>query len=124
MVSLDTATGLEDLGFSFEQDGAHLPFGEATAQVKEGTMLLALAAMAVWTAAFEETLQEGGMDQIRGQLEGLEQVRLALAQGQGGKAVEFCLTHIIGKIRDPIASASKKENGPQCESAYSSVNFL
>jgi hypothetical protein len=113
VVSLDAAAGLEDLGFSFKQDGAHLSFGQTAAQVKEGAMLFPLAAMAVSTATFEETLQEGGTDQVRGQLEGLEEVGLALAQSQSGKALEFSLTHIMSKIAGPVASASENENNPR-----------
>jgi len=57
-------------------------------------VFIALLAMTVGAAAFEETLLEGGMQEVGGQLEGVEQAGLALAQGEGGEALEVLLTHI------------------------------
>jgi hypothetical protein len=85
LVRLDAVARLENLPFAFEQEGPHLALGQAAAQVEEGAVFFALAAMAIGAAAFEETFQEGGVDEIRGQLAGLEQAGLALAQSQGGK---------------------------------------
>jgi hypothetical protein len=45
--------------------------------------------MAIGAAALEEAFQKGGVDEVGRQCEGLEQAGLALAQGQGGEALEF-----------------------------------
>jgi hypothetical protein len=89
LVSLDTVAGLEDLGRALEQESSHLAFGQTAAQIKEGAMLLALAAMAIGAAALEEAFQKGGMDEVGRQFERLEQAGFALAQSQGGEALEF-----------------------------------
>jgi hypothetical protein len=80
---------LEDLGLPFEQERSHLALCQTAAQIKEGAMFLALAATAIGTAALEEAFQKGGMNEVGGQFEGLEQAGFALAQRQGGEALEF-----------------------------------
>jgi hypothetical protein len=89
LVSLDPLAGLEDLGLALEQESSHLAFGQTAAQIKEGAMLWSLAAMAVGAATLEEAFQKGGVEEVGGQFEGLEQADFALAQGQGGEAREF-----------------------------------
>ena len=89
LIRLDAVARLQDLGFSLKQESPHPAFGQAAAQVEERTMFIALAAMAIGAATGEEAFEEGGMDNIWGKLEGVEQTGLALAQGQGGKALEF-----------------------------------
>jgi hypothetical protein len=98
LVGLHPATALKDLGLVFEQEGSHLTFGQAAAQVEEGAVFLALMAMAIGVATFEEAFQEGGMDGIGREGEGAQEVSFALAQGEGGEALEFVLTHNMSKI--------------------------
>ena len=76
-------------------------------------MFFTVAAVAIATAAFKESFQEGGVDQIGRQLERLDQMGLALAQGQGGEALELCLTHNMSKIPNQALLASKNENAPE-----------
>src|SRR5208282_102216 len=113
LVSFDTAAGLADLWFAFEQQSAHLSPGQAAAQIEERAVPFPLAAVAIGPAAFEEALQEGGVDGVGRQPEGLEQAGLALAQGQGGEASEFCITHNMSKIPRWGRMTSEKENAPQ-----------
>jgi hypothetical protein len=69
--------------------------------------------MAIGAAALEETLLKGGTEEVGGQLGVLEEAGFALAQGQGGEALELCLTHNMHKIADPRAEASENENAPR-----------
>lgn len=112
LIGLDAAASLQDLSITLEQERAHLPFGQAAAQIEERTMFFTLAAVAVGAAAFEETLQEGGVDQLRRELEGFKQAGLALAQGESGEALWFCLTHVLCKITGYEANASENETDP------------
>jgi hypothetical protein len=82
-VRLDAAPGLDDLGLFLEQQSAHLALGQTSAQIKKGAMFFALAAMTIGAAAFEEAFEEGGMDRLGGHFEGLEEMGLTLAEGQG-----------------------------------------
>src|SRR5271169_2009763 len=112
LVSLDAAARLADLRFAFEQQGAHLSLGKAAAQIEERAVLFPLAAVAIGPAAFEEAFQKGGVDGVGRPLEGLQQAGLAPAQGQGGEALDLCLTHNMSNIakREPVTS--EKENAP------------
>ena len=76
-------------------------------------MFLPLVAVAIGPAAFEEAFHKGGVDGVGRQPERLQQAGLALAQGQGREALEFCLTHIIGKIPNQGRMTSEKENALQ-----------
>ena len=87
-VSGHTLAGLVELGCGFEQERLHLAFGEAAVQIIEGAVFGAGGgvAVAVGFAACEETLDEGGVEELWGELKGAQQMRLALAQGEGGSA--------------------------------------
>jgi len=54
------------------QDGVHLPFGQATAEIKKRAMFLAFLAVAIGAAAFEEPFQEGGVERVLGAGEGAQ----------------------------------------------------
>ena len=84
--------GLGDLGVGFEQQAAHAALGQAALEVEEGAVLLALMAGTLGASASQEPFQERGVDEVRGQREGAQEVGLALAQGQGGEALPFALT--------------------------------
>jgi hypothetical protein len=101
LVGLNTAAPLEDLGGLFEQEGSHLAFGQAAAQVIKRAVFFALAAMAIGAAAWEEAFQEGGVNGVGRQGEGPQEQSLALAQGEGGEALEFVLTYNMSKITRP-----------------------
>jgi hypothetical protein len=47
---------------------------------------------ALGPSAGQETFQQGGVNEVRGQLEGAQEMGFALAQSQGGKALDFGLT--------------------------------
>jgi hypothetical protein len=111
LIGLHALASLKDLGVLFEQEGAHLPLGQAAAQVEKGAMLLALFAVAIGAAAFEESLQEGGVKGVGWERQSAQEMSLALTQGQGGEVCKVCLTHNISKIPQPRVSASEKENG-------------
>ena len=64
-------------------------------------MFLPLAAVAIGTAAFEEALEKGGMDGLGREGECAQEMSFALAQCEGGEALEFCLTHNMSKIPEP-----------------------
>ena len=88
-VGLDRLAGLGDLSVGFEQQAAHAAFGEAAIEVEEGAVLLALMAGALGPPAGQEPFQQGGVNEVRRQLEGPQEVGFALAQSQGGEALEF-----------------------------------
>jgi hypothetical protein len=87
---------LVDLVGGFEQERLHLAFGETAVEIKERAVLgTAGVAAAIGLAALEEPLDQGGVKDPGGQLEGAQEVGLSLAQGQGGSALEHLhLTHI------------------------------
>jgi hypothetical protein len=71
---------LKDLVFGFEQEGLELSFGEGPVEVKEGAVFGPPAlAGALFLAAFEQSLQEGGVEHLRWQVEGAQKVGLAFA---------------------------------------------
>ena len=76
-------------------------------------MLLTLPAVAVGAATFEKALQKGGVNRIGRESEGAQEMGLALAQGEGGEALEFFLTHIMRKILLPSSCASENEKTPR-----------
>jgi hypothetical protein len=83
-VSLDRRTGLGNLGVGLEQQAAHAAFGQAAVEVEEGAVFVALMARALGPATGQEPFEQGGVDEVRWQLEGTQELSLALAQGQGG----------------------------------------
>ena len=88
-VSGHTLTGLSDLVRGFQQERLHLAFGEAAVEIKERAVLgTAGMAVAIGFATFEEAFDQGGVEHLRSQLKGGQQMRLALAQSQGGGAFE------------------------------------
>jgi hypothetical protein len=57
--------GLVDLVGGFKQERLHLAFGEATVQIIEGAVLgTASMAMAIGFAALEESLDQGGVEEV------------------------------------------------------------
>ncbi len=95
-VSGQALARLLDLVRSFEQERLHLAFGKAAVEVKERTVLGAAGvAMAVGLATFHEALDQGGVEEVRWEFKGAQEVGLALAQGEGGEAGErLYLAHI------------------------------
>jgi hypothetical protein len=89
-------TGLSDLVGGFEQERLHLAFGKTTVEIKERAVLgTAGVAVTVGFATFEEALDQGGVEHVRWQFKGGQQMRPALAQGRGGDAFErLYITHI------------------------------
>jgi len=83
LVCLHAVAPLEDLGLPFEQEGAHLPLGQAAAQIEERAMWVAGSAVAIGSATFEKALQEGGVQGIGGEAEGAQEMSFALTQGEG-----------------------------------------
>jgi len=64
-------------------------------EVKEGAVLLSLVTGALGPAAGKKSFQEGGVNEVRWQLEGAQEMGFALAQGQGGETADFSrTTHI------------------------------
>jgi hypothetical protein len=43
----------------------------------------------------------------------MQEMSLALAQGEGREVLEFFLTHIMSKIPNPEGYASENENAPR-----------
>jgi hypothetical protein len=113
VVGRHTVAGLLDLGLLFEQQGPHLPFREAAAQIKEGAVFLTGSAVAVGTATLEEALQKGGVKGVGRKGEGAQEMGFALTQGEGGEAFEFILTHTTCKIARRERNASENENAPR-----------
>jgi hypothetical protein len=109
LISLHPMPSLEDLSLLFEQEGVHLPFGQAAAQIVKRAVFFALFAAAVRASTLEKALQEGGVQRIGRQGQGAQETSFALAQGEGGEASEFYLTHIMSKIENPVGYASKNE---------------
>jgi hypothetical protein len=91
-VGLDRLAGLDDLSVGFEQQAAHATFGEAAVEVEEGAVFVALMAGALGAPAGQEPFQQGGVNEVRRQLEGSQEVSFALAQSQGGEALDLALT--------------------------------
>ncbi len=88
-VSGETLARLLELVGSFEQERLHLAFGKAAVEVKEGAVLGARGvAVAVGLATFHEALDQGGVEEVRWEFKGAQEVGLALAQGEGGEAGE------------------------------------
>jgi hypothetical protein len=110
LVGLHAVAGLEDLGRLFKQEGSHLPFGEAAAEVEEGAVFLTVSAATIGAAAFEKALQKGGVNRILREGEGAQQTRFAVTQGEGGEVYELRLTHNMSKIARPALKASENEN--------------
>jgi hypothetical protein len=80
--------GLVNLGLGLKQERLHPPFGEATIEIKERSSALGLA-------AFEKSLNQGGVQEFGRKLKRAQQMSLALAQGQGGSPLEGMYpTHI------------------------------
>jgi len=91
-VGLNRLAGLGDLGVGLEQQTAHAAFSEAAIEIEEGAVLLALMAGAFGAPAGQKPFQQGGVNEVRWQLEGPPEVGFALAQSQGGEAFDFALT--------------------------------
>ena len=86
-ISGQTLTRLLDLLRGLQQQRLHLAFGEAAVEVKKGAVLGAAAvAVTVGFAAFEEPLDQRGVQELGRESKRAQQMRLALAQGQGGRA--------------------------------------
>ena len=91
-----TLAGLHDLLRGFEQKRLHLAFGETAVEVEKRAMPGAGGmAAALGLAALKIAFDDGGVQEVRGKGKGAQQMRLALAQGQSGPAVEgLHTTHI------------------------------
>ena len=55
-------------------------------------MFVALMAGALGAPAGQKPFQQGGVNKVRRQLEGAQEVSFALAQRQGGEALDLALT--------------------------------
>jgi hypothetical protein len=55
-------------------------------------VFVALMAGALGAPAGQEPFQQGGVNEVRRQLERAEEVSFALAQSQGGEALDLALT--------------------------------
>jgi hypothetical protein len=91
-VGLDRLAGLGDLSVGFEQQAAPATFGEAAVEVEEGAVFGALMTGALGAPAGQEPFQQGGVNEVGRQLEGPQEVSFALAQSQGGEALDGTLT--------------------------------
>ena len=80
----------------FEQKGLHLAFGEAAVEIEKGTVFGAgTVAVAVGLAALHEAFDQGSVQELGWEAKGTQETGLALAQRQGGGAVEgLNLAHI------------------------------
>lgn len=75
-----TETCLMDLVCGLEQQRLHLPFGEAAVEIIKGAVPGAAAmAVAIGFAAFEQSLHEGGVQEMGREFKGAQQMSLALA---------------------------------------------
>ena len=82
---------------STEAQAAAAARSQVGQQIIKGTVLLSPGATAIGLAARGEPLDTGGPQQIRRHGQLTQQVRLALAQGQGGSALEAkYLSHLQG----------------------------
>ena len=92
----NTLARLVDLLCRLKQPRWHLPFGEAAVEIKEGTVPgAATVAVAMGLAALEEAFDQRGVQQVRRELKGAQELGFALAQGQRGSAFERLYpTHI------------------------------
>ena len=89
LVGLDTVARLEDLGRLFEQQGSHLPFGQAATKIEEGAVFLARSAVTIGPATFEKALQKGGVDGVGREGESVQEMSFALTQSEGREASEL-----------------------------------
>ncbi len=86
-ISGHTSACLVDLVWGLKQQRLHLPFGEAAVEIKKGAVLGAAGvAVAVGLATFEEPLDKRGVQDMGRKFKGAQQMCLALAQCQGGRA--------------------------------------
>ena len=84
-----TLPGLSNLAGRLQQERLHLAFGEAAVEIKEGAVFgTAGVAVTIGFATFEKALDQGGVEHLRSQFKGGQQMRLALAQGQRRGAFE------------------------------------
>jgi hypothetical protein len=110
LVGPDPVARLQDLGLLFEQEGSHLPFGEAAAEIEEGAVFFAGSAVAIGAATFEKSLQKGGVKGIGREGEGTQEMSFPLTQGEGREVLQLFLTHRICKIAGSGLNASENEN--------------
>jgi hypothetical protein len=110
LVGPHALAGLQDLGLLLKQEGAHVPFGQAAAEIEKGAVFLSFSAVTIEAATFEKALQKGGVNRVLREGERAQEMSLALAQGESGEALEFRLTHIMSKISQAQLQASEKEN--------------
>jgi hypothetical protein len=88
-ISGHAVPGLVDLVGGLQQERLHLALGEAAVEIKERAVLGAAGvAAAVGFAALQESLDQGGVEEVGREFKGVQEMRLALAQGQGGGALE------------------------------------
>ena len=88
-IGVDALTCLVDLSGGLEQERLHLAFGEAAVEIKERAVLGAAGvAVAMGFATFEESLDQGGVQDLGGEFKRAEETSLALAQRQGRSAFE------------------------------------
>jgi hypothetical protein len=110
LVGFHPVARLQDLGGLFEQQGSHLPLGQATAQIEERPVLLARLAVAIRPATFKEALQKGGVQGLGREGESVQEVSFALTQGESREVFELVLTHNMSKIALFRLDASQNEN--------------
>jgi len=78
-ISGHTLTCLVDLVWGFKQQRLHLALGEAAVEIKEGAVLGAAGvAVAIGFATLEESLDQGGVQEVGGQFKGAQELGLAL----------------------------------------------
>ena len=96
-IGVHTLTCLVDLVRGLKQERLHLAFGKAAVEIKERAVLgTAGVAVAIGFATFEESLDQGGVQDLGGEFKRAQETGLALAQRQGGRPLERVYpTHII-----------------------------
>jgi len=75
-------------------------------------VLLTLMTGALGASAGQEAFQQGGVNEVRGQLDGAQEMGFALAQREGGETLDFGLLLIYMCSKSEIQGQSSK-----CESA-------
>jgi hypothetical protein len=80
-VSRHTLAGIVDLGRRLEQERLHLPFGEAAIEIIKGAVFGGWVSVAVTVglATFHIPLDQGSVEDFRGQFKGAQEAGLTLA---------------------------------------------
>jgi hypothetical protein len=110
-VSRHTLAGLVDLGRRLEQERLHLAFGEAAIEIIEGAVfgVWVSVAVTVGLATLHETLDQGRVEDLRRELEGTQEMNLAVAQSECGGAFEWLYPTHIYRQDSPSTQPSKQK---------------